>query len=76
MDSYNGSIIFNIVGRTTIGMTEETTSGAEQLKPDEMFYYLLGAMILLCFYKVILRYICYESKKKNKNEQLMKIHSF
>lgn len=55
MDSYNGSIIFNIVGRTTIGMTEETTSGAEQLKPDEMFYYLLGAMILLCFYKVILR---------------------
>lgn len=62
MDSYNKSIIFNIVGRTTIGMTEETTSGAEQLKPDEMFYYLLGAMILLCLYKV--RYICFESKKK------------
>lgn len=49
MNSFNG---INVVGVTTSGATEGTTSGAEQLIPDEMFYNLLGVMILLCFYKL------------------------
>lgn len=48
MNSFNG---INVVGVTTTCATEGTTSGAEQLIPDEMFYYLLGVMILLCLYK-------------------------
>lgn len=50
MNPFNG---INVVGVTTTGATEGTTSGAEQLIPDEMVYYLLGAMILLFIYKVI-----------------------
>lgn len=48
MNPFNG---INVVGVTTTGATEGTTSGAEQLIPDEMVYYLLGAMILLFIYK-------------------------
>lgn len=47
MNHFNG---INVVGVTTSGATEGTC-GAEQLIPDEMFYYLLGAMILLFIYK-------------------------
>lgn len=50
MNHFNG---INVVGVTTSDATEGTTCGAEQLIPDEMVYYLLGAMILLFIYKVI-----------------------
>lgn len=60
MNSFNG---INVVGVTTTCATEGTTSGAEQLIPDEMFYYLLGVMILLCLYKV--RCLFWKEKKLN-----------